>query len=286
MKLPIRTLEFIARHPLASRRRIAAFYRYAWWQTRSRLQTEIEFDWIEGSKLIVKHGMTGATGNIYCGLHEFADMGFLLHLLQPGDVFIDVGANIGSYTILATAVCGSQAIAIEPDPNTMEALRRNIRANGKEGQVETVQAALGAAPGVVRFTVGHDTTNRISNRDDEPLQSVPMLTLDSLAASKQPQLIKMDVEGFEAEVVAGASVTLKNSSLLAIITENAEPRVRSAIEAAGFVEQVYDPYSRTLARPATTQARASNNFLFVRDIDEVHSRISAAPKRNIVGVVF
>ena len=46
----------------------------------------MEFQWIKGSKLIVRNGMTGATGNIYCGLHEFADMGFVLHLLRPGDL--------------------------------------------------------------------------------------------------------------------------------------------------------------------------------------------------------
>src|SRR5208337_4657605 len=80
------------------RRKVAAFYRYGWWQAASRLQETIEYEWVSGSKLLVKNGMTGATGNIYCGLHEFADLAFLLHLLRPGDLFVDVGANIGSYT--------------------------------------------------------------------------------------------------------------------------------------------------------------------------------------------
>jgi hypothetical protein len=51
-------------------------------------------------------GMTGATGNLYVGLHEFEEMAFLLHFLRPGDLFADVGANVGSYTILA-------AVAVE-----------------------------------------------------------------------------------------------------------------------------------------------------------------------------
>lgn len=45
--------------------------------------------------------MTGATGNWYCGLQEYEDMSFVLHALRPGDLFVDVGANIGSYSILA-----------------------------------------------------------------------------------------------------------------------------------------------------------------------------------------
>ena len=45
-------------------------------------------------------GMTGATGNVYCGLHEFEDMALVLHALRPRDLFVDVGANVGSYTVL------------------------------------------------------------------------------------------------------------------------------------------------------------------------------------------
>ena len=122
------------------------------------MRSEVEFPWIEGSKLIVRNGMAGATGNIYCGLHEFADMAFLLHFLRTGDLFVDVGANIGSYTVLATAVCGAQTIAAEPDPGTSHSLKRNVQANGIEQRVTLVEAALGSARGTARFSIGNDTT--------------------------------------------------------------------------------------------------------------------------------
>jgi hypothetical protein len=97
----MQTARFIRRHPLTRNAPVAAIVRFAGWQVASRMRTEIVVDWIGGAKLAVRRGMTGATGNIYCGLHEFAEMGFLLHLLRPGDVFVDVGANVGSYTVLA-----------------------------------------------------------------------------------------------------------------------------------------------------------------------------------------
>jgi hypothetical protein len=75
---------------------LGALARFVLWQIVSRLRAEIEFEWIEGAKLIVSRGMTGATGNIYCGLHEFVEMGFVLHLLRPNDLFLDVGANMGA----------------------------------------------------------------------------------------------------------------------------------------------------------------------------------------------
>src|ERR1700739_1067728 len=120
------TLRFIFSYPLNRGRPLSALGRLVVWQLTSRLHAEIEFDWIEGAKLLVSRGMTGATGNIYCGLHEFAEMGFLLHLLRPNDLFLDVGANVGSYTILASRVCGARVIAFEPDPGAAKALRRNI----------------------------------------------------------------------------------------------------------------------------------------------------------------
>jgi hypothetical protein len=95
-------------------RPLSALGRFAAWQIASRLRPEIEFEWIEGAKLIVRRGTTGVTGNIYCGLHEFIEMGCLVHLLRPDDLFLDLGANIGSYTVLAAGVCRARAIDI-PD---------------------------------------------------------------------------------------------------------------------------------------------------------------------------
>jgi hypothetical protein len=59
-------------------------------------------------------GLTGATGNWYCGLDAFEDMAFLLHFMREEDLFVDVGANIGSYTILAGNEVGAETIEIEP----------------------------------------------------------------------------------------------------------------------------------------------------------------------------
>jgi hypothetical protein len=78
---------FFATHPLTRNHPIGAWGRFAYWQIRSRLQDEVIFPWIEGQKLVVTKGMTGATGNIYAGLHEFYDMMLPLHFLRKGDFF-------------------------------------------------------------------------------------------------------------------------------------------------------------------------------------------------------
>src|SRR5262249_15331008 len=113
-------------------------------------------------RLAARRGMTGATGNIYARLHEFADMAFTLHFLRPDDLFLDVGANIGSYTLLASGVCKARTISFEPDPQTMGLLRRNIDLNGVDGCVLLEQTAVGAEDGEVEFTLGRDTGNQVT----------------------------------------------------------------------------------------------------------------------------
>jgi hypothetical protein len=74
----LRTWQFISNHPLASRKRSIAIAQWFKWQIGSRsLKMPVIFPWIGESKLVVEQGMTGATGNIYTGLHEFVDMNHL-----------------------------------------------------------------------------------------------------------------------------------------------------------------------------------------------------------------
>jgi FkbM family methyltransferase len=280
------TLRFIAGHPLASRRPLSSFWRYGRWQVESRLRPEVEFTWIEGAKLIVRNGMTGATGNIYCGLHEFVDMAFLLHLLRPHDLFIDVGANIGSYTVLASAVCRARSIAVEPGPAAMQSLRKNIHANHIGSRVSLIEAAVGAAAGWARFTIGRDTTNRIAGPADRCGRDVQVRTLDEILQHQNPTLIKMDVEGYEPEVIAGSISTLKQPSLLAVISETADQRVCDAMQAAGFQRASYEPFGRiiSLTVPEGMTTLASANTLFVRDLATCRARVDTAPRRTVLGV--
>src|SRR6056297_1744555 len=124
------TIRFILNHPMNRGRPLSALARFLKWQIMSRFREEIVVDWIDGARLAVRRGMAGATGNIYCGLHEYVDMRFVLDTLQPGDLFADLGANVGSYTVLASKACGARSLSVEPDPTAGLALRRNIEVNG------------------------------------------------------------------------------------------------------------------------------------------------------------
>ena len=78
------TLRFIVGHPMNRGEPVAALARFVSWQIRSHLRDEVVVDWIDGAKLAVRRGgMTGATGNIYCGLHEYVDILSVERLHHP-----------------------------------------------------------------------------------------------------------------------------------------------------------------------------------------------------------
>lgn len=108
-------------------------------------------------------GLRGASGNYYCGLHEYADMSFLLHFLRPGELFEeDVGANVGRYSLLAAAECGARVMAFEPVPSSFEWLERNVADNGLQNQVQSFNHALGAMNGRVAITATLDVQNHLA----------------------------------------------------------------------------------------------------------------------------
>jgi FkbM family methyltransferase len=277
----VRTGRFLAAHPLTRDRKLRAFIRFARWQIVSRLHAESVVPWIEGTRLAVRRGMTGATGNIYAGLHEFADMAFVLHFLRPGDLFADIGANVGSYTVLASGVRGARTAAFEPDPEAAAALRRNVALNHLEGLVAVREMALGAAPGEARLTVGLDTTNRIVAAGAGPARTVRMDTLDRALDGQAPILAKLDVEGYESEVLRGAAVTLASPKLKAVLTEDRSAPVVEVLRGAGFELHGYDAFTRRLA---PSDSRRSANLLFIRDEAFVRSRLVEAPAIRVLGV--
>ena len=125
-----RVISNILNHPFNRQHKLKAFQRFIKWQLASKiLNYPVIVPFTDKTWLIIKKGMTGATGNYYCGLHDFEDMVFLMHFLRKEDLFIDVGANIGSYTILSSGHVGANTISVEPVPSTFKNLMNNIAIN-------------------------------------------------------------------------------------------------------------------------------------------------------------
>ena len=282
----LKTWRFICSHPLSSQNLPTALNRWLKWQIGSRiLNRPVVIPFIGDSQLVVERGMTGATGNIYVGLHEFADMAFCLHLLRPDDLFVDVGANIGSYTIIASKVVGARSLALEPVPETFKRLKRNINLNDIASLVDAHCCAAGLTNGSLMFSNSLDTMNKVVNVGYSGSSvEVPVESLDFMLDKLQPTLIKIDVEGFEPAVIAGAIKTLLRDSLLAILIETVTPEVREILQKSGFKEFRYDPFNRELSD--SEELYSGNNYLWIRNPTQILDRCKSAPVYQVLGISF
>ena len=283
------TGRFIATHPLGKRAPLRALGRFVTWQIASRTSPgAIAVPFVGDSRLLVERGMTGATGNVYVGLHEFEDMAFVLHALRAGDLFLDVGANVGSYSVLAAKAVGCNCVSVEPIAATVRRLRDNLALNHIADRVEVHECAAGALEGVVHMTTDGDTVNRVLASPVAGASEVPARTLDGLLGDRCVTLFKMDVEGYELAALRGARKLLSQQALGACIVETLgadgrdthEP-VEALLEEHGFRPATYDPWRRTLTR--RQRCNPSGNTLFVRNWSELSQRLRTARPFEVLG---
>jgi len=129
--------------------------------------------------------------------------------LRTGDVVVDVGANTGWYTLLAATAVGpsGRVVAIEPAASTRVALERNLARN-RAANVRTVASAVGAEEGSVPFFRGENDaeSSTVQRRGLAPDGEVPTAPLPHLLTPEEAArvaLVKIDVEGGEADVLRG-----------------------------------------------------------------------------------
>ena len=127
--------------------------------------------------------------------------------LEPGDVVFDVGANVGNHSIFMGTICRAEVHAIEGDPDIFEMLRHNLMMN-RAGKVHAHQQLAGAERGWACITGGSRGNRQFSlPGPDTPVDCrlFPIIPLDEIKTSGPAALLKIDVEGFELQVLQGAT---------------------------------------------------------------------------------
>lgn len=287
-KIKLRNQQF-GNHPITKDNRIKAMTRYIVFNSVNRIKSNIKYDWIENLVFYASKGDGGIVANIYYGLYEFNESAFILHFLRKDDVFLDIGANVGHYSLLASGVKKCNSISIEPVPKTFDRLNEQIALNKLESKISTLNIGVGNECAKLNFSVDKNTMNRIVNEEYKNAIQIPVKTIDTICKDKNITLMKIDVEGYEKFVLEGSQTTLKNENLKAVIieinfsnkfygVENDE--VAEILMKNHFRPFKYNPLNRQLTE-LKTYDKEQFNTIFIRDLKFVESRIKESKKIRV-----
>ena len=218
-----------------------AVFRALEWQVSKRITGKArDIRVFGGLKLRCYPDSPSASLVIYCDESpDYHEMHFIRRYLRPKDVFLDVGANIGVYTLLAVSQVGDEGkvLAFEPGPAALERLRENISLNSITA-VSVYPCALGEVAGVADFLSSCDTTNRIRTQEDadQPVIQTQVKRLDDLVAVPCA-LGKMDVEGAEPLALRGAVRLLKEANPPVWLLE-----LNGSLHAFGYTEEEFSAW--------------------------------------------
>ncbi len=270
-----RLLARFAAHDSSVGNRARALGRFTFRQLHKRIvRRPLLVDW-EGLRLEVPVDAKAAAAAYYLGRYESWELDFLERFLRPGDTALDVGANVGIYSMFIGKLVapGGRVFAFEPDPLNFARLEANLRRNRMDW-VRPRRAAVGPVDGTARFLDGRDCVGRLSE-SDEGIE-VPVVALDGLAL--RPLYAKVDVEGFEDGVLRGATRMMESGfplvwqlEMLAATAAGKQQSILETLAAYG-----YRPFAfswREGLVPVDPCARSSQNFLAIRDPGFVRERL-------------
>jgi FkbM family methyltransferase len=194
--------------------------------------------------------------------------------LKPGDVFVDVGANVGFYTLCAAKIVGTtgKVFAFEPAPETMNALRTNISLN-EAGNVEAAQVALSDNAGMSKLYVDTAHNSGATSMRPSPNASqeitITLDTYDNYAnrhGIPAPALVKIDVEGAECLVLKGMPKLLAQRPAMIIeISEFSLTQLGSSKEEL-FSILGRNGYGATLLSQPRQSIYSGTNIFFQYDV--------------------
>jgi FkbM family methyltransferase len=196
----------------------------------------------------------------WVGHYELEIQDALKRELKPGGVVYDVGANAGLFTLIAARLVGpaGRVFAFDPAPENCESIREQVELNGYAPFCTAVRKAVGCEAGRATFsfdTSGSSTAHLGAAQGGERSVEVEVTTLDAAAAAYgAPTFIKLDVEGAEGDVMAGARGLLSSGAarpvwLIELHSRQCEADVKRHLAAAGY--EFFEVDGRPVAAGAT-----------------------------------
>jgi FkbM family methyltransferase len=235
---------------------------------------------------------------IYCHHFEANEREFINRFLRPGDVFVDVGANIGLFTLIAAERVGpgGKVLAFEPTAKTFGRLVDNVQLN-KLSNVECFKLALSDSQGHLQLaasTNGRDAWNSlvtVALGESLETELVGVVDWDQFARQRElgsgsVTMMKIDVEGWESRVLEGGKEFFSGSDAPVLQVEFTDAAAESAgsschilyegLQSFGYEMFIYDPDKGRLVHESRRAKYPYLNLIAAKDPKFVNLRIGSA----------
>lgn len=204
--LAVSVAKYVYEHPANRGGRVRALARAVAFQARGHAgrKTKVRIG-TDGMMWAVLH-YSASSKVAYANPPDWNEMQVWRRWLKPGDTFVDVGSNVGTYSLFA-ADLGATVVAVEPGQRALGLLRENVALNPTMA-IKIFDCALGAECGSMWMTEGLDTTNHLMPCGGDEGRLIEVRTFDEVAGPGGIAGVKIDVEGAERLVLEGARESL------------------------------------------------------------------------------
>ena len=291
---PVDSLRTLYSHPYNRLHPALALCRFGHWHARKRVGRP----WIApiwgARRAIFWPDSHQSMWLAYNHVMDWSEFLLMKRFLRPTDVVVDVGANVGVYTLWASTFVGpgGRIIAFEPDRQAYSRLRQQLALNGLDW-VETDQIALAASAGAGWLSSDRDVENYLAVAlGSEAAKFVPVSTTDldtclSKRGVRHVAYLKIDVEGAEQQIFEGGRRTLSSKAVSLIQFEANDQALKYGGRPADVIEYLRDYGFRTLrycvdsnrfedVQPATIAEHSHQNLFATADLPFVLDRLRAS----------
>jgi len=194
--------------------------------------------------------------------------------VKPGSVVLDIGANIGVFTLHALRLTGlhGKVYSFEPAPRVFEILKDNVQVNGylETGVIEFRQAAAWDRAGVAPMTIYEADSGRSTlfpdNRQGQEIEVITVTLDEAMSAQTRVDVVKIDAEGAEPRVLHGMRRIIERNPEIVIFIEFAPVHLRRAgVEPASFLDEI------------------ASMGLSTRQVDDVTGELRQIDREQILG---
>jgi FkbM family methyltransferase len=284
------------RHP------VRVLTRFAHLQLRRRLWPRpFSFKTVTGTRAFVdsRGDFAGITALYYFDLPNLQETAFACHCLRAGDVFWDIGANQGFWSLLL-AGRGVECHAFEPAAATFanQVRQFSIQQSSHRDRIHGHNIGFSSRSGKMRLTADRGQANFLLKEEDiypGEVTEAEVTTVDAFCKqTRPPNLIKIDVEGWNSQVLAGASATLQHPELRGLVIETfrfadgGKPELRAIedlLAGFGFTPFRYDPIRRSL-HPLVGLTEGGADTIYARNTDGLRALLRSAEPVTCFGDRF